>query len=320
MRLGGYSNGHVVHQVPSGLQQQLGIVPERAQAKVAVVAQQPANLSSLVVVVKMQAVRSAVQSIWRLAADRALTILFPVKTLPFFNGNLVGPLKVVGLLGPLRVSGRKILVLRHILHRGVVCGGVSLRWVIRASRFVLLHLATAEHCVAPRARVKYPSAGTQGFSLFATRVLGEPFLASCRVARLARVVLAGLLRRGVREVRQVSRLLASRTHLLLGSEFWNTKALVSPVSLNVAMDDDGMAPLARYWFGRAGRFGHFVKCLRISEILNSLRHQPQGTVLGGRPTGRFAVNFSLMGVFYDRNYGLSSRGRQNLSLQLTELD
>ena len=47
---------------------------------------------------------------------------------------------------------------------------------------------------------------------------------------------------------------------------------------------------AAAFFGCFGRFGHLVKCLISSEILKSLRHQPQGALIGGRPTGLFSCS------------------------------
>ena len=73
----------------------------------------------------------------------------------------------------------------------------------------------------------------------------------------------------------------------------NAGVFFAQVPLKLKRVQEVVAPLTKhrpaagfydigFWLGF---WGHFVKWLRSSPILNSLWHQPQGTIVGGLPPG-----------------------------------
>jgi hypothetical protein len=95
--------------------------------------------------------------------------------------------------------------------------------------------------------------------------------------------------------------LATAANLLSDARAWCGSA-TGEVDLKPVGQDISAAPNAHsdrlpvVQFTGFGRFGHFVKWLLISPVLNSWWHQPQGTKVGGLPPGCFAGVFLFMEV------------------------
>jgi hypothetical protein len=96
---------------------------------------------------------------------------------------------------------------------------------------------------------------------------------------------AGVVAEGTEaKVAVVAQKRADFLSLMIVVQVQRLRAAVRPIRLT--------APLARNYF--LGRLGHTVKCLLISAISNSSRHQPQGTLMEGLPPLFFAGDFDFM--------------------------
>jgi len=160
MGLLGHRIGSKLQQVLSCLQQQCRIVPERPESQVAVVAEQPADLPGVMVVVQVKAVRSAVEPVWNALADGALAVLGLIYGFPLFYGNSVVVLEkrilvdalstrsVVPLsLGPVQLSGGLTPLIVSFGHALLACSGLTARLCVDS----VFELFAILYCLAERA-------------------------------------------------------------------------------------------------------------------------------------------------------------------------
>jgi hypothetical protein len=294
MRLRDECNPPVLLKVEDRLHEQGGVVSKSPEAGVAFLAEKATHLFPHVVMVNVEAVSPIVESGRESTTKFASSPLLPVKLKPFvdwtFRRRPILAQRVVLFPKPDGVLCEGITA--DLLHTGH--GGVRDLWpssvrVLRAARFVFNHLPNIEYLSAPFTGAHHPGPRSRLSSIRPLWFGCGPAAHGLDRAEAARVGFPALM--VVMEVSYRSWLLAMRAESLIVRQWRDLAAFAAKVFLDAPRTNKLMTPDALDGgFHCFVRFGHFVKCLISFEILKSLWHQPQGALIGGRPTGLFGCS------------------------------
>lgn len=245
------------------------------------------NPGRMIMVYVKRSLSSALHS-WRHLADCAKSLVINKHGLVLFVRQPVDLTKVPSTA----LTGESLsLDLSHALHGFKIHLQSVWLWIRCAASRVLDHLANAKLLLAMRAWFQYPSSRADSEHLFADAVRRPPSIGAISVARQASVPKSVGHRSLLGEFLQRFRILASSAKAQFLVYLRKSTALIDKVTIKVQEQEPGLAPFASYnvqaLVDFAGFIGHFAKCLLISPILNSLRHQPHGTMTGGLPPGCF---------------------------------
>lgn len=240
----------MAEQVFERRHQKSGIVLKCAETKVALLAQQPANLATSMVMIDMQRITAPIFSLGHLAANRAFAVLLLIHTIKFFYANTVRPSKLVRFVRSALSGHGKLSDSIHVLH------GYIARWprwttehfgrAFRASSAVLLHFRPVKQRIAPFTWLEYPAPRSEFWLSWCPRFsIGEPSIGQLARTDTARMLFVINQSCPLAKIGCVTRFLAARAHSLAWIQCRKFMAFVTKVTVKISARDKGSAPVAR---------------------------------------------------------------------------